>query len=157
MIKLCRVDHRLLHGQVAFSWCHALGADAILVASDAAASDPIRMKTMRLAKPVGMKLVIKSIDDSIAAIKSGVTDKYKLLVVTGSVADAARLVEECGIPSLNLGGTEKTEQTSKTLGIAVHVTDQEREILRALVEKGVEVEVRQVAKDKKAILSAADL
>ena len=33
MIKLCRVDHRLLHGQVAFSWCHAVGADCILVAS----------------------------------------------------------------------------------------------------------------------------
>lgn len=63
MIKLCRVDHRLLHGQVAFSWSHALGADAILIASDEAASNEVRMKTMRLAKPVGIKLVIKSIDD----------------------------------------------------------------------------------------------
>ena len=24
MIKLCRVDHRLLHGQVAFSWTNAV-------------------------------------------------------------------------------------------------------------------------------------
>lgn len=157
MIKLCRVDHRLLHGQVAFSWCHALGADAILVASDSAASDPIRMKTMRLAKPVGMKLVIKSIDDSVAAVRSGVTDKYKLIVVTGSVNDGARLVEDCGISSLNLGGTEKTEKTTKSLGIAVHVTDHDREILRKLIDKGIEVEVRQVANDKKVVLTASDL
>ena len=34
MIRLCRVDHRLLHGQVAFSWTNAVGADCILVASD---------------------------------------------------------------------------------------------------------------------------
>ena len=27
MIKLLRVDHRLLHGQVAFSWTTNLGAD----------------------------------------------------------------------------------------------------------------------------------
>ena len=92
MIKLCRVDHRLLHGQVAFSWSHALGADAILIVSDEVASNEVRMKTMRLAKPVGIKLVIKSVDDSIKAIKSGVTDKYRLLVVTGSVADAERSI-----------------------------------------------------------------
>ena len=84
MIKLCRVDHRLLHGQVAFSWSHALGADAILIVSDEVASNEVRMKTMRLAKPVGIKLVIKGVDDSIKAIKSGVTDKYRLLIVTGS-------------------------------------------------------------------------
>lgn len=46
MIKLCRVDHRLLHGQVAFSWSHALGADAILIVSDEVASNEVRMKTM---------------------------------------------------------------------------------------------------------------
>ena len=43
------------------------------------------MKTMRLAKPVGIKLVIKSVDDSIKALKSGVTDKYRLLIVTVAV------------------------------------------------------------------------
>ena len=42
MIKLCRVDHRLLHGQVAFSWSHALGADAILIVSDEVASNEVR-------------------------------------------------------------------------------------------------------------------
>ena len=30
MIKLCRIDHRLLHGQVAYVWSHSLAADAIL-------------------------------------------------------------------------------------------------------------------------------
>ena len=27
MIKLLRIDHRLLHGQVAFSWCKQIGTD----------------------------------------------------------------------------------------------------------------------------------
>ena len=34
-IKLLRVDHRLLHGQVAFSWKNAVEADCILIACDA--------------------------------------------------------------------------------------------------------------------------
>ena len=157
MIKLLRVDHRLLHGQVAFSWCHTLGANAILVVSDAVARDEIRMKTMRLAKPSGVKLVIKSVEDSIAAILSGVTDKYELLLVVGCVADAERIARACGISSLNLGGTEKKEGATKTLGIAVHLNDEERELVRGLIRDGIEVEVRQVAKDKKFVLSESDL
>lgn len=31
MIILTRVDHRLLHGQVAFSWTQAIGADCNLI------------------------------------------------------------------------------------------------------------------------------
>ena len=41
MIKLVRVDHRLLHGQVAFSWTNGVGADCILVASDMVVNDEV--------------------------------------------------------------------------------------------------------------------
>ena len=34
MIKMLRVDHRLLHGQVAFSWTGYLGVNCILIAND---------------------------------------------------------------------------------------------------------------------------
>ena len=43
----------MLHGQVAFSWSHALGADAILIVSDEVASNEVRMKTMRLVLASG--------------------------------------------------------------------------------------------------------
>ena len=81
MIRLCRVDHRLLHGQVAFSWTNAVGADCILVASDSVVNDEVWKTTLKLGKPAGVKLVIKNIADSVKVINSGVTDKYKLLIV----------------------------------------------------------------------------
>jgi len=34
MILLLRVDHRLLHGQVVFSWCSQLQPNCILIADD---------------------------------------------------------------------------------------------------------------------------
>ncbi len=86
MIKLFRIDHRLLHGQVGFSWVRSIGADCILIADDDSATDSLKLATLRLAKPQGIKLVVKTVEDSIKAITSGVTDKYKLLIVTGSVA-----------------------------------------------------------------------
>ena len=67
MIELVRIDHRLLHGQVAFSWTKTIGADCILVADDDATTNSLKMTTLRLAKPQGVKLVIKTVDDSIKA------------------------------------------------------------------------------------------
>ena len=110
MIKLFRIDHRLLHGQVAFSWTKSIGADCILVADDEATTNSLKMTTLRLAKPQGVKLVVKSIDDSIKALQSGVTDKYKLFIVTGSVADAKRICDAVPeIKSINLGGIKNRE------------------------------------------------
>ena len=67
MLKLLRVDHRLLHGQVAFSWTKQLGADCILIANDEVVQDELRMTAIRMSKPNGVKLVMKSVEDSIKA------------------------------------------------------------------------------------------
>ena len=62
---------------------------------------------MKLAKPQGVKLVIKNIADSITALNSGVTDKYKLFIVVESVEDAYRLTKNVSfIKSINLGGVK---------------------------------------------------
>lgn len=42
MIKLLRVDERLIHGQVAFAWTNSLKADCILIVNDAVAADKLR-------------------------------------------------------------------------------------------------------------------
>lgn len=70
MIKLVRVDHRLIHGQVAFSWLKFLGADCILIASDELLKDELRMSGLRMAKPSTVKLVMKNMEDSIKALNS---------------------------------------------------------------------------------------
>ena len=81
MIKLVRIDHRLLHGQVAFSWTKFLDSDCILLASDDLVKDELKMAAMRMAKPTGIKLVMKSIEDSIKALNSGVTDNINYLLL----------------------------------------------------------------------------
>ena len=144
MIKICRIDHRLLHGQVAFVWCRSLNADAILIVSDAVAKDEMRMATMRLAKPAGVKLVIKSVEDSIKVINSGVTDKYKLMVVVENVQDAYDLVKACErIKSVNLGGS-KIEENRRKLDTAFYVDDNDCRLLGELLDHGIELEIRQV-------------
>lgn len=148
MIILTRVDHRLLHGQVAFSWTQSLGADCILIANDDVPTNDLRKTTIKLAKPQGVKLVIKNIEDSIEAINSGVTDKYKLFIVVESIEDAFKLAENCpDIKKINLGGTKATNET-QNISKSVNITQAEIEIIKELDKLGVNVEIRMVPGEK---------
>jgi fructoselysine/glucoselysine PTS system EIIB component len=149
MIKLVRVDHRLLHGQVAFSWTNTLGADCILIANDEVVNDEIYKTTLKLAKPQGVRLVIKNIQDSINSIESGITDKYKLFIVVSSIEDAYKLATSVKeIKSINLGGV-KIKEGTRAISQTINVTPHEEDLIKQLLESGVEVEIRQVPTDKK--------
>ncbi len=147
MIKLVRVDHRLIHGQVAFSWLKFLGADCILIASDELLKDELRMSGLRMAKPSTVKLVMKNMEDSIKALNSGVTDKYNLLVLCESVDDVYRLAKGSDrIKAVNLGGT-KSADNRKAISKAVHLSEQDIEKIKELVNEGIEVSVQMVPDD----------
>lgn len=149
MIKLVRVDHRLLHGQVAFSWTNGVGADCILVASDMVVNDDVWKTTLRLGKPSGVKLVMKNMADSIEAINSGKTDKYKLIIVVQSIKEAKQLLDGCpSIKSINLGNTKESKTTTQ-VSKQVFLEEEEKTILKELINRGIECEIRALVDDSK--------
>ncbi|MCM2983054.1 PTS sugar transporter subunit IIB [Niallia circulans] len=151
MILLTRVDHRLLHGQVAVSWTSMLGADCILIANDELTKNDLKKTTMKLAKPANVKLVIKNIEDSIRAIQSGATEKYKLFIVVESIADAAKLSEAIPeIKQINLGGI-KAKEGSRNISKAINVLPEEEKLLKEMLMRNVEIEIRQIPNDKKIL------
>lgn len=143
MIKLLRIDHRLLHGQVAFSWSQALNANAILLANDALVHDELRQNVIKFSKPAGVKVIAKSLEDSVAAIKSGVTDKYNLFIIVESIEDCEKLVNALDIKEVNLGGTYPHEGYEK-LEVAVYANEEDKNILRRMIANGVDVYIQGV-------------
>lgn len=147
MIKLLRVDHRLLHGQVAFAWTKYLDADCILIASDSLIKDELKLMAMKMAKPSGVKLVVKGVQDSIKALNSGVTDKYKLFIVVESINVAYALAKNVKqIKHINLGGM-KNNSENKQISKAVNVSEADIEMLKDLNKDGVNIEIRLVPND----------
>ena len=147
MIKLVRVDHRLIHGQVAFTWTKFLSTDCILIASDELLKDDLRMAGLRMAKPSNVKLVMKSVEDSAKALNSGVTDKYNLLILCESVEDVYRLAKKVpSITAINLGGT-KSADDRKNISKAVNVSQDDIKMIKELSEDGRSVFVQLVPDD----------
>ena len=148
MIKLLRIDHRLLHGQVAFSWTSQIGADCILLASDTLLQDNLRLSAIKIAKPNGIKVVAKSVEDAITAIKSGITDKYKLFIVVENIKDADRIARALDLKQVNLGGT-KPAADRKLLSKAVYVTEEDVQLLKAMIQDGIEVFNQMIPTEKR--------
>ncbi len=146
VIKLLRIDHRLLHGQVAYSWYGYLGVNAILIANDRAATNDLMRTTLNLAKPPGSKLIIKSVQDAIDAIKSGKADKYNLFIVVSNVDDAYTMASslDC-IHLVNVGGIEARADTHRFHGDSnINLSDEDERKLRKLMEMGKKVELQMV-------------
>lgn len=149
MIKLIRIDDRLVHGQVAFTWVPALGVDCLLVANDKVAKDDFQKMTLGLAKPASTKLLIKSVSDAITFLNDEKNRSMKVLVLVNSVADAHVFAGGVGeIKSINLGGLRAREGT-KMISKSVAVTHDEVTLLKDLIQRGIELEIRQVPSDKR--------
>lgn len=124
--------------------------NCVLVANDKIVDDEIRKSTLKLAKPGNVKLVIKNIADSIEAINSGITDKYNLMILVDNISDAYLLAKNCKIKSINLGGLKSNEDTVN-ISNSVNITKNEIKLLNELLEKDIEIEIRQLPNDIKRI------
>ena len=142
MIELLRVDHRLIHGQTGVFWTAHLHADCILICSDRLLQDPVRLSAVKLSKPMGVKLVIKNVADSIRVINSGVTDKYKLFIEDNEYAFA--LMRGCGIKSCNLGSMMPTKERTHMLNEAFAASDDELASIRKMVDEGYELYLQKL-------------
>jgi len=149
MVKLTRIDDRLIHGQVAFTWVPALGIDCLIVANDRVAKDEFLKTTLNLAKPAGIKFFIRTIYDAITLINDPKSQPFNILLIVESVKDAHALVS--GIPeirSVNFGGI-RSKAGSRLVSKAIALTEEDITLSRDMLTKGIELEVRQVPTDYK--------
>jgi len=152
MISLVRIDDRLLHGQVALTWTPSMGAGCILVANDKVAADDFQKMALNLAKPANVKLLVKSLTDTAAILNDARYNGIKMLVLVNSVRDAFSLSELVpDIKSINFGGI-RTREGSKAISKAVSLTESDISIIQKMLDKGFELEIRQVPGDKKQML-----
>jgi len=154
MIKLTRIDDRLVHGQVAFTWTPALGVDCLLIANDKVAKDEFLKMTLGLAKPANTRLLIKSLADAATFLKDEKSRNAKVLLIVNSVKDAYAMANEVPeIQSINFGGIRMINGT-RLISKAVAVSDEDITLIKELLDKGIELELRQVPTEKKQLVES---
>lgn len=149
MIKALRIDHRLVHGQVAFSWTHFLGATRIIVIDDKAANDELQTMALNMSKPAGVKLNIFTVEKALSKMEKVETLHDVIFIVFGCTKDASAFL--CAYPKvkeLNLGGIAKKDG-SKEYSQVVFLTPQEEDDLKKVQHAGVNLFMQQLPTTKR--------
>lgn len=142
MIKFCRIDDKLLHGQIVMAWTRYVGAEHIVVVNDEAATDQFKKMTLGLAKPAGVGLSVFTVTDAVKKLGAGT--KKVIMVITGNTTDALKLAEGISeIKEINYGGIRQKEN-SKKFGDAVFLDEKDIENSKKILARGVEINIQQL-------------
>lgn len=139
MIKLLRIDDRLIHGQVAMAWTKFVSANHIIVVDDASAQDKMKKMILTLAKPAGIDLDIVTVAAFPKVFEKN-QDK-QLMIVTGSPKDAQEIVSAIfndDVKQINLGGL-RYAPTKEKVNEYIALTSQDKIILKQLKDAGIKV------------------
>lgn len=148
MIKLVRIDHRLLHGQVVFSWTKSLGVERIIIIDDFAATDELKKMSLSLSKPTGVKLNVFTVKDALIRMAKVEALNENVMLIFGGTKSIREFCE--GYPKIkeiNYGGIAKKEN-SVQYSNAIFLTDEELEDSRKLKEMGIRLYMQQVPTSK---------
>lgn len=153
MVKALRIDHRLVHGQVAFTWTHHLGATRIIVIDDKAATDEMQKMAISLAKPAGVKLNLFTVERALEKAEKIDALNDIIYIIFGCTKDAARFIcSHPGFSELNLGGIKKKENSRKYSEV-IYLTPDEEEDLRQIERAGTKLFMQQLPTSNREYLS----
>jgi mannose/fructose/N-acetylgalactosamine-specific phosphotransferase system component IIB len=144
-----RIDVKLLHGQIAMAWNSKLNPDAILVANDEVAVNELQKMALKMAKPEGMKLAIKSVSDAITLLNDPQVENMKILIISKNSRDALRIVKNTsGIKWLNIGGMVSSKKSGKMVVPQVYLEESDIDNIKQMIPLVGEVDFRVVPNDK---------
>ena len=140
MIKMVRIDDRLIHGQVAVVWSKQLGIDRIVVANDSVANNQVQAATLKMAAPSNVKCNIMTVTDACDVLSDPRSKDMKVLVITNNPADARAVCERAlDIELFDVGnyGLVAGAAGKRKIADTFYVDDEDTVNLKAIVDLGI--------------------
>ena len=143
----CRIDGRLIHGQVANLWAGKLNVSRIMVVDDEVVNNDVEKSGLKLATPPGVKLSILPIEKAAANILAGKYDSQRLFIVARKPDRFLRLIEAgVQLETLNVGNMSQSDET-RAITRSINVVDADVEDFNKIHEKGVKITSQMVPND----------
>ncbi|MEK4298822.1 PTS sugar transporter subunit IIB [Oceanobacillus sp. FSL W8-0428] len=142
-VKFCRIDDRLIHGQVVTTWVNVHSIEQVIILNETVAQDKIQSNVLKMSAPSNIKLHIFSPEKFLEVIQKNPLSRNTMLLFS-SPFDVEKLVNaDYEIPSLNVGGmrgnVERTQYTK-----AVSLTPEEKASFERLLAKDIDITIQMV-------------
>ncbi|RLD15723.1 MAG: hypothetical protein DRI36_06725 [Caldiserica bacterium] len=147
MIKVVRVDDRLIHGQVVEGWVKYYGLDKIIIVDDEIFNDEFQKSMMRFSLDESIKLEFSDTRNLKEKWKKWEEEKEKSIVLLKGVKTVLKLVEAgVELKELNVGCIHY-EEGKYCIWKAIYWNDEEKRIFKKLKDMGVKIEGRGIPQE----------
>jgi mannose/fructose/N-acetylgalactosamine-specific phosphotransferase system component IIB len=132
-IVLCRIDDRLIHGQVVIGWGRALGINLIILVDDQVAASAWEQELYRMAVAPDIDVRFVTVAQASSEMANWQSNGKRGLVLTGDLETMVALhaASPDAVHKINLGGLHHRPGRRERLPF-VYLTDQELRTLREL-------------------------
>lgn len=148
IIENVRVDARGIHGQVATQWVPKLAVDRIIVIDDLAVKDETQKMALKMAKPNTVKLSILSTKKAVERLSEPTSYLGEKLLIIIQRIDTLASLAELGyyFETVNMGNVPNRPET-KAYRKTVHLTKEEVQTIKLLIEQGTHFTAQMVPND----------
>ena len=145
-INLARVDERLIHGQVMTAWVKKLWIKKIILVDDEMAQDDFMKEVLSLSAPSGVKVEVRSVEDTLSAINESDTDESTLLLFKEILYAYDLYKVGYDLKELNIGNVG-SNAVRKAITNQVYLSEEEKKMCRELNDNGVYVYIQKLPQD----------
>lgn len=152
---LHRIDDRLIHGQVLVAWGQRLRPARMWLVDDAVAASDWERRVYEEAAP-GVEVRVAGVAEAAAAHAGEAAAPGGAFLLVRDLETARRLVEAgAAVGEFNVGGLHYAPGKDKVCEY-VYLDDADRADARALLQRGVALEVRDVPASRSLPLESLD-
>jgi PTS system mannose-specific IIB component/fructoselysine and glucoselysine-specific PTS system IIB component len=139
-IVLCRVDDRLVHGQVVIGWGRPLGVEFIALVDEGVSASPWEQDLYRMAVPPEIEIRFATVAEASGQLSAWEASDRRGLLLTGDVDTMAALhrADPAVVHRINLGGIHHRPGRRERLPY-LYLTDEELRSLVALEAAGADI------------------
>ncbi|MDU5107299.1 PTS sugar transporter subunit IIB [Clostridium sp.] len=145
-LLLARIDDRLIHGQVMTAWMKVMPAKKIIIIDNKVAKDDFMISVLELAAPQGVKVEVLNEEKAVERLKKGLTVPT-IILAKSPYAYKALIDNDIYLPAINIGGMGMNNGR-KTLFKNIAVTDEERDVLKDFISKGIDVKIQIIPAER---------
>jgi PTS system mannose-specific IIB component/fructoselysine and glucoselysine-specific PTS system IIB component len=144
-VVLCRIDDRLIHGQVVIGWGRPLGVSLIVLVDDQVAASPWEQDLYRMAVPPDIRVEFATLQDAAVHLPEWASDSHRVAVLTGDIPTMVALHDARAdlVQHVNLGGIHHRPGRVERLRY-VYLTEEELMQLRRLEASGAKVSAQDL-------------
>lgn len=139
-LVLCRVDDRLVHGQVVIGWGRPLSARFIVLVDDGVRASAWEQDLYRMAVPEGIDVVFASTAEAVDSLAGWAADPRPGILLTGDLATMADLHRASPdiLHRINLGGIHHRPDRHERLRY-LYLSPGEEQLLATLQADGADI------------------